>query len=113
MLLYRNWAAVRSFRRTRTDLQLGVMSRFGVFTLVAGFAAVCVLVMLRIPRFLLDRRITHRLGAVVLPNNWQGGAVWNIFIVTGKQFVYSVSASANIYICQYPYWRPWHLVHGA
>jgi hypothetical protein len=73
------------------------MSRFGVFTLVVGFAAVCVLVMLRIPRFLLDRRITHRLGAVVLPNNWQGGAVWNIFIVTGKQFIYSVSANANIF----------------
>ncbi|KAJ7118986.1 hypothetical protein C8R44DRAFT_187296 [Mycena epipterygia] len=61
-MLYRNWSAVRSIRRTRTDLQLSVMIRFGVFTLVVGFAAV--------------------LGAITLPNNVQGGAVWNIFLVT-------------------------------
>jgi len=61
-MLYRNWSAVRSFRRTKTDLQLSVMIRFGVFTLVVGFAAV--------------------LGAVTLPNNVQGGATWNIFLVT-------------------------------
>lgn len=62
VMLYRNWAAVRSIRRTATDLQLSVMIRLGVFTLVVGFAAV--------------------LGAVTLPNNLQGGAVWNIFLVT-------------------------------
>jgi hypothetical protein len=39
-MLYRNWAAVRSIRRTATDLQLSVMIRFGVFSLVVGFAAV-------------------------------------------------------------------------
>jgi len=61
VLLYRNWSAVRTFRRTRADLQLGVMIRLGVFTLVVGFAAV--------------------LGAVALPNNTHGGAVWNIFLV--------------------------------
>jgi len=54
-ILYRNWMAVRSFRHTRTDLQLAVMIRFGVFTLVVGFAAV--------------------LGGVTLPNNLLGGAI--------------------------------------
>jgi hypothetical protein len=62
VLLYRNWTAVRSFKRTRTDFQLEVMIRLGVFTLVVGFAGV--------------------LGAVALPNNLEGGAVWNIFLVT-------------------------------
>ncbi|KAF8210219.1 hypothetical protein K438DRAFT_144849 [Mycena galopus ATCC 62051] len=60
--LYRNWPAVRNFRRTRTDIQLGVMVRLGVFTLIAGLAAV--------------------LGAVSLPNDVHGGAIWNIFLVT-------------------------------
>jgi len=62
VLLYRNWSAVRSFRRTQTDLQLSVRIRLGVFTLVVGFAAI--------------------LGAVALPNNVQGGAIWNIFLVS-------------------------------
>ncbi|KAJ7932693.1 hypothetical protein B0H13DRAFT_2650691 [Mycena leptocephala] len=62
VMLYRNWAAVRSFRRTATDLQLGVMIRLGVFSLVVGFGAV--------------------MGAVTLPNNLQGGAIWNIFLVS-------------------------------
>ncbi|KAJ6606165.1 hypothetical protein DFH09DRAFT_3373 [Mycena vulgaris] len=62
VMLYRNWSAVRSIRRTKTDLQLSAMIRFGAFTLVVGFAAV--------------------MGAVTLPNNLIGGATWNIFLVT-------------------------------
>ncbi|KAJ7684395.1 hypothetical protein DFH06DRAFT_1354443 [Mycena polygramma] len=69
IMLYRNWVAVRSIRRTRTDLQLAVLVRFGVFTLVVGFAAV--------------------LGAVLLPNDMRGGAVWNIFLVSGKWFFHN------------------------
>ncbi|KAJ7144972.1 hypothetical protein C8R43DRAFT_1108803, partial [Mycena crocata] len=65
-MLYRNWAAVRLFRHAKGDLQLPVMIRFGVFTLVVGFAAV--------------------LGAVTLPNNLQGGAIWNIFLVAVPLF---------------------------
>ncbi|KAJ7346597.1 hypothetical protein DFH08DRAFT_868701 [Mycena albidolilacea] len=60
--LYRNWSAVRTFRRTKTDVQLGVMIRLGIFTVIAGFAAV--------------------LGAVALPNNLHGQSSWNIFLVT-------------------------------
>ncbi|KAJ7700830.1 hypothetical protein B0H17DRAFT_1195676 [Mycena rosella] len=66
LMLYRNWSAVRFIRRTKNDLQFSVMIRFGVFTLVVGGAAV--------------------LGAVTLPNNVQGGAIWNIFLVKGKKF---------------------------
>ncbi|KAJ7491041.1 hypothetical protein FB451DRAFT_1221840 [Mycena latifolia] len=62
VMLYRNWSAVRSIRHTKGDLQLAAMIRFGVFSLVVGFAAV--------------------LGAVTLPNDLFGGAIWNIFLVT-------------------------------
>ncbi|KAJ7931154.1 hypothetical protein B0H13DRAFT_858450 [Mycena leptocephala] len=85
VLLYRNWAAVRSFRRTRTDLQLGVMLRFGVFTLVVGFAAV--------------------LGAVTLPNNLQGGAVWNIFIVTVPLLAALAFGTRRDIMSIYAFWR--------
>jgi len=85
VLLYRNWAAVRSFRRTRTDIQLGVMIRFGVFTLVAGFAAV--------------------LGAVALPNNLQGGAVWNIFIVTVPLLAALAFGTRRDIMSVYAFWR--------
>ncbi|KAJ7932692.1 hypothetical protein B0H13DRAFT_2307367 [Mycena leptocephala] len=60
VMLYRNWAAVRSFRHT--TLQLGVIIRLGVFSLVVGFGAV--------------------MGGVALPNDSRGGALWNIFIVS-------------------------------
>jgi len=62
VMLYRNWSAVRTFRRTRIDFQLGVMIRLGVFTLLVGFAMV--------------------LGAAALPDNVHGAAIWNIFLVT-------------------------------
>ncbi|KAJ6546782.1 hypothetical protein B0H19DRAFT_1162474 [Mycena capillaripes] len=62
VMLYRNWAAVRSFRRTKIDLQFSVMIRFSGFSFAVGFAAV--------------------LGGVALPNNVQGGAMWNIFLVS-------------------------------
>ncbi|KAK7024044.1 hypothetical protein R3P38DRAFT_2779566 [Favolaschia claudopus] len=62
VILYRNWAAVRSFRRTKTDIQLSVLIRLGAFTLTVAFAAA--------------------LGVAALPNNLPGGASWNIFLVT-------------------------------
>ncbi|KAJ6606166.1 hypothetical protein DFH09DRAFT_1067051 [Mycena vulgaris] len=40
IMLYRNWSSVRSIRRTKADLQLSTMIRFGAFTLIVGLGAV-------------------------------------------------------------------------
>jgi len=85
VLLYRNWSAVRSFRRTRTDLQPGVMIRLGVFTLVAGFAGV--------------------LGAVALPNNLRGGAIWNIFLVTVPLLAALAFGTRRDIMSAYAFWN--------
>jgi len=85
VMLYRNWAAVRSFRRTKTDLQLSVMIRFGVFSLVVGFAAV--------------------LGAVTLPNNLQGGAIWNIFLVSVPLLAALAFGTRRDIIFAYAFWN--------
>jgi len=85
VMLYRNWSAVRTFRRTRTDLQLGVMIRLAVFTLVAGFAMV--------------------LGAVCLPNNINGGAVWNIFLVTLPLLAALSFGTRRDIISAYAFWN--------
>ncbi|KAJ7346600.1 hypothetical protein DFH08DRAFT_195045 [Mycena albidolilacea] len=83
--LYRNWSAVRTFRRTKTDVQLGVMIRLGVFSLIAGFAAV--------------------LGAVTLPNNLQGGAVWNIFLVTVPLLAALAFGTRRDIMSAYAFWN--------
>jgi len=84
-LLYRNWAAVRNYRRTHTDLQLSVMIRLGVFTLVVGLAAV--------------------LGAIALPNNQVGGGVWNIFIVTVPLLAALAFGTRRDIISAYAFWK--------
>ncbi|KAJ7147758.1 hypothetical protein C8R46DRAFT_1180117 [Mycena filopes] len=84
VMLYRNWVAVRSFRRTKTDIQLSVMIRFGVFSLVVGFAAV--------------------LGGVTLPNNLQGGAVWNVFLVTVPFFAALAFGTRRDIMSFYAFW---------
>jgi len=84
-MLYRNWSAVRTFRRTRIDLQLGVMIRMGVFTLIAGFAAV--------------------LGAVALPNNVHGGAIWNIFLVTVPLLAALAFGTRRDIMSAYAFWK--------
>ncbi|KAJ7778786.1 hypothetical protein DFH07DRAFT_539905 [Mycena maculata] len=84
-LLYRNWSAVRSFRQTHTDLQLSVMLRLGVFTLVVGFAAV--------------------LGAVTLPANLQGGGIWNIFLVTVPLLAALSFGTRRDIISAYAFWK--------
>ncbi|KAJ7042018.1 hypothetical protein C8F04DRAFT_114404 [Mycena alexandri] len=85
VMLYRNWAAVRSFRRTSTDVQFSVMVRFGVFSLVVGFAAV--------------------LGGVTLPNNLQGGAMWNIFLVTVPLFAALAFGTRRDIMSFYAFWN--------
>ncbi|KAF8210247.1 hypothetical protein K438DRAFT_1809295 [Mycena galopus ATCC 62051] len=85
VMLYRNWSAVRSFRRSSTDLQLGVMIRLGVFTLIAGFAAV--------------------LGAVALPNNVHGGAIWNIFLVTVPLLAALAFGTRRDIMSAYAFWN--------
>jgi hypothetical protein len=85
VMLYRNWAAVRSFRHTKTEVQLSVMIRFGVFSLVVGFAAV--------------------LGAVTLPNNLQGGGIWNIFLVSVPLLAALAFGTRRDIISAYVFWR--------
>ncbi|KAJ7494383.1 hypothetical protein B0H11DRAFT_2004393 [Mycena galericulata] len=84
-ILYRNWSAVRTFRRSQQDLQLSVMLRLGVFTLVTGFAAV--------------------LGAVTLPANLQGGAIWNIFLVTVPLLAALSFGTRRDIISSYAFWK--------
>jgi len=65
-MLFRNWATVRSFRRSNTDLQLSMICRFSVLTVAIGLSAT--------------------LGAVLLPENATVGGIWNIFLVSVPLF---------------------------
>jgi len=85
IMLYRNWSAVRSFRRTRTDLQLSTIIRFGVFSLVVGFGAV--------------------LGAIAVPNDVEGGAIWNIFLVTVPLLAAFAFGTRRDIISAYAFWN--------
>jgi len=85
LMLYRNWSAVRSFRHTSTDVQLSVMIRLGVFSLVVGFAAV--------------------LGAVTLPNNLQGGGMWNIFLVSVPLLAALAFGTRRDIMSAYAFWN--------
>jgi len=92
-LLYRNWSAVREFRQTKTDLQLSVMLRLGVFTLVVGFAAV--------------------LGVIAIPNNAMGGASWNIFLVTVPLLAALSFGTRRDIISTYAFWKRGYSPAGA
>ncbi|KAJ7042016.1 hypothetical protein C8F04DRAFT_1078029 [Mycena alexandri] len=85
VIIARNWSAVRRIRRTKADLQLSVMVRFGVFTLVVGVAAV--------------------LGAVTLPDNVAGGASWNIFLVAVPLFAALAFGTRRDIMSTYAFWN--------
>lgn len=85
VMLYRNWGAVRSFRRTKPDLQLSVWIRFGVFSLVVGFAAI--------------------LAGIKMPNNLPGGAIYNIFLVSVPLLASLAFGTRRDIMSAYAFWN--------
>ncbi|KAJ7494386.1 hypothetical protein B0H11DRAFT_2004419 [Mycena galericulata] len=86
-ILYRNRSVVRNIRRlqTGTDLQLSVMLRLAVFSLAVSFAA--------------------GLGAVALPANSLGGAIWNIFLVTVPLLAALSFGTRRDIMSTYAFWK--------